>query len=118
MEPAKKKAELDEKVKALEEEKACLLAEIEVLKAIPKQEEKIYALEADITKLKEEKKTLEETVTPPPCEETASAEAPTPAEAPAEMPAEAAPVEALAPAEEKPCEPCEEAKPSEEKPYE
>jgi len=107
MEPAKKKAELDEKVKALEEEKACLLAEIEVLKAIPKQEEKISALEADITKLKEEKKTLEETVTPPPCEETAPAEAPTPAEAPAEVPAEAAPVEALAPAEEKPCEPCE-----------
>jgi len=94
MEAAKKRAELEEKVKALEEEKACLLAEIESLKAIPELEAKISVLEAEIAKLKEEKKALEEKVTLPP--------------------AEAAPAEAPAPAEEKPCEekPCEE-KPSE-----
>ena len=106
MEPAKKKAELDEKVKALEEEKACLLAEIEVLKAIPKQEEKISALEADITKLKEEKKTLEETVTPPPCEETATEPSPaeTPAEASATNTTSSAEEKSSEAYEEKPCE--------------
>ena len=84
MEAAKKKAELEEKVKALEEEKARLLAEIETLKAIPEMEAKISALEAEIAKLKEEKKALEEKAAPPPCE--------------------AAPAEAPAPTEEKPCE--------------
>jgi len=84
MEAAKKRAELEEKVKALEEEKACLLAEIEALKAIPELEAKFSTLECEITKLKEEKKALEEKVTPPPCE--------------------VAPAEAPAPSEEKPCE--------------
>jgi len=96
MEAAKKRTELEEKVKALEEEKACLLAEVEALKAIPELEAKISALEADIAKLKEEKKALEEKITPP---------APTPPP----PPAEAVPAEAPAPGEEKPCEekPCE-----------
>jgi len=90
MEAAKKKAELEAKVKALEEERACLLAEIEALKAIPELETKVSALETDIVKLKEEKKALEEK----PC-----------ASPPAEVaPCEAVPAEAPAPAEEKPCE--------------
>jgi len=95
MEAAKKKAELEAKVKALEEERACLLAEIEALKAVPELETKVSALETEIVKLKEEKKALEEK----PC-------APPPAEV---APCEAAPAEAPAPAEEKPCEekPCE-----------
>ena len=45
MESVKKRAELEEKVKSLEEEKASLLAEIEALKAIPELEAKIFALE-------------------------------------------------------------------------
>mgnify|MGYP001027438232 CR=1 FL=1 len=126
MEAAKKRAELEEKVKSLEEEKACLLAEIEALKAIPELEAKVCALEDDIAKLKEEKKVLEEKAAPP-------APTPPPAEVvPAEAPV-AVPAEAPAPAEEKPCEekpcapaeaptlaeekPCEE-KPCEEKPSE
>jgi chromosome segregation ATPase len=120
VEPAKRKAELDEKVKALEAEKACLIAEIETLKAIPLQEEKVANLESDITQLKQEKKALEEKVTPPPpCEEPAAEQAAetTPAEAPTETPAEtpapeatptepaeAPTTETTAPAEEKPCE--------------
>jgi len=89
MEAAKKRTELEEKVKSLEEEKACLLAEIEALKAIPELEAKISTLESEIAKLKEEKKALEEKIIPPP---------PTP------LPAEAVAAEAPAPAEEKPCE--------------
>jgi len=101
MEAAKRKAELEAKVKALEEERACLLTEIEALKAIPELEAKIPALESEVAKLKEEKKALEEKVAPPP-----------PPPPPAEVaPCEAAPppAEAPAPAEEKPCEekPCE-----------
>jgi septal ring factor EnvC (AmiA/AmiB activator) len=84
MEAVKKKAELEERVKALEEEKTSLLTEIEALKAIPELEAKVSALEAEVAKLKEEKKALEEKITPPPCE--------------------AAPPETLAPAEEKPSE--------------
>jgi chromosome segregation ATPase len=99
---AKKKAELDEKVEALEEEKACLIAEIETLKAISEQEVKVSTLEGDIAKLREEKKTLEEKVTPPPCEEPAAEPAS------AETPAEAPTTEAPAPAEEKSSEACEE----------
>ena len=98
MDVAKKKVELDEKVKALEEEKVCLKAEIETLRAICEQEVKVSNLETDITKLKEEKKTLEEKVTPPPREE------PAPAETPAETPA----VEAPSATEEKSSEACEE----------
>ena len=94
MESAKKRAELEEKVKSLEEEKASLLAEIEALKAIPELEAKISALEPEIAKLKEEKKALEE-----------KAISPSPPLPPAEeKPAEVAPVEAPAPAEEKPSE--------------
>ena len=83
MESAKKRAELEEKVKSLEEEKACLLAEIEALKAIPELEAKISALEPEIAKLKEEKKALEEKAVPALDAETrrsAPAEAPAPAE--------------------------------------
>jgi uncharacterized small protein (DUF1192 family) len=43
----------------LEEEKVSLLAEIEALKAIPELEAKIFALEPEIARLKEEKKALE-----------------------------------------------------------
>lgn len=82
MEAARRKAELEGKVKALEEEKACLLAEIEALKAIPELEAKASSLEAEVAKLEEEKKALEEKAAP--------------------RPAEAAPAEAAAPAEEKP----------------
>jgi peptidoglycan hydrolase CwlO-like protein len=88
MEAVKKKAELEEKVKALEEEKTNLLAEIEALKAIPELEAKVSALEAEVARLREEKKALEEKV------------APTPFEAPCET----APPETVAPAEEKPYE--------------
>ena len=88
MEAVKKKAELEERVKALEEEKTSLLAEIEALKAIPELEVKASALEAEVAGLKEEKKALEEKVAPPPCE----------------APCEAAPPETLALAEEKPSE--------------
>ncbi|KPV64818.1 MAG: hypothetical protein AOA65_0785 [Candidatus Bathyarchaeota archaeon BA1] len=60
MKTVEKKAELEEKIKALESEKASLLAEIEALKAIPELEAKVSMLESDIAKLKEEKKKLEE----------------------------------------------------------
>jgi len=123
MEAAKKRAELEEKVKALGEEKACLLAAIEALKAISELGVKISSLESEIAKLKEEKKALEEKVAPP-CE-AVPAEAPVavPAEAPApaeEKPCEVAPAEAPTPAEEKPCEaaPTEAPAPAEEKPRE
>ena len=43
MEAAKKRSELEEEAKSLEEEKACLLAEIEALKAIPELEAKVSA---------------------------------------------------------------------------
>jgi len=56
MEAVKKRAELEEKVKALQEEKASLLAEIEALKAIPELEAKISALESEMAKLREERK--------------------------------------------------------------
>jgi len=60
MQAVARKAELEEKIRALESEKASLLAEIEALKAIPALEAKASALESKVTKLKEEKKTLEE----------------------------------------------------------
>ncbi len=121
---AKRKADLDEKVKTLEAEKASLIAEIEALKAISVQQEKAATLEADVAELKQEKKALEETVTPTPsCEETAaepaaetvSEEAPpetsegTPMPAPEATPAESAEAsktETPATSEENPCEPC------------
>ena len=94
MESAKKRAELEEQVKSLEEEKASLLAEIEALKALPELEAKISALEPEIAKLKEEKKALEKKAIPP-----------SPPLPPAEdKPAEVAAAEAPAPAEEKPSE--------------
>ena len=60
MQAVARKAELEGKIRALESEKASLLAEIEALKAIPALEAKASALESGVTKLKEEKKTLEE----------------------------------------------------------
>lgn len=66
MEAAKRRAELEEKIKALEEEKSRLLAEIEALKVIPELEAKAVSLEAEVDKLKEEKKALEEKVASPP----------------------------------------------------
>ena len=93
MEAARKKSELEEKVNALEEEKACLLAEIEALKAIPGLEAKISSLEPEVAKLKEEKKALEEKAAP--------TETPAETPAPAEETAEEKSIEAC---EEKPCE--------------
>lgn len=118
VEAAKKKAELEEKIKALEEEKANLLVEVEALKAIPELETKSSALEAEVAKLREEKKGLEEKAAPAemPAEEPAVEEAPkeeqpsTPVE---EKPSEETP----APKEEQPCGPAEE-EPCEEKPSE
>jgi len=63
MQAVTRKRELEEKIKALESEKDNLLAEIEVLKAISSLESRAAALESDITKLREEKKLLEEKVT-------------------------------------------------------
>jgi len=105
MEAARKKSELEEKVNALEEEKACLLAEMEALKAIPGLEAKISSLEHEAVKLKEEKKALEEKAAPtpssPPPEEAAPTETPAETPAPAEETAEEKSIEAC---EEKPCE--------------
>ena len=56
MEAVRKRAELEEKVKALEDEKTSLLAEVEALKAIPELETKVATLESEVAKLKEEKK--------------------------------------------------------------
>jgi len=74
MEVAKKKAELEEKVKALEEEKARLLADIAAVREIWLRIIGSYTsvLEAEIAKLEEEKKALEEKAAP--------AEAPAPTE--------------------------------------
>jgi len=74
MEVAKKKTELEEKVKALEEEKARLLADIAAVREIWLRIIGSYTsvLEAEIAKLEEEMKALEEKATP--------AEAPAPAE--------------------------------------
>jgi len=60
MQAVARKAELEGKIRALESERASLLAKIEALKAIPALEAKASALESGVTKLKEEKKTLEE----------------------------------------------------------
>ncbi|MEM2905192.1 MAG: hypothetical protein QW587_05585 [Candidatus Bathyarchaeia archaeon] len=68
MEAVKKKVELEERLKALEEEKAALLAEIEALKALPELQAKVSALESEVAQLKEEKKTLEERAASPPLE--------------------------------------------------
>ncbi len=116
MDLIRRKAELDEKVQALEAEKASLLADIETLKAISVQEEKVAALEADIAQLAQEKKTLEAArepaVAPPPaCEETqpseTTAEKQATESAPAETPAEA-PAGENSREESQPCEPCQE----------
>jgi len=71
---AAKKKELEEKVKALVEEKARLLADVATVRAIWQHifGLALSALEAEIDKLEEEKKALEEKAAP--------AEAPAPAE--------------------------------------
>jgi len=101
VEAVKRKAELEEKVKALEEEKAALLAEIEALKALPELEAKVGSLEAEVAKLREEKKALEEkpilTVT-----ESVSALADTTAKQDLEAKPASPPAESPPPAEDKP----------------
>jgi cell division protein FtsB len=58
MEASKRKLELEERVQALETEKACLLAEVEALRLIPMLEQKASSLEDDIKELHEEKEAL------------------------------------------------------------
>jgi len=58
MEATCKKSELESIVKTLEDEKAQLLAEVEVLRAIPVLEEKVTSLEADLVMLRAEKGAL------------------------------------------------------------
>jgi hypothetical protein len=58
MEASKRKLELEERVQALETEKACLLAEVEALRLIPMLEQKASSLEDDIKGLREEKEAL------------------------------------------------------------
>jgi hypothetical protein len=58
MEASKRKLELEERVQALETEKACLLAEVEALRLIPMLEQKASSLEIDIKELREEKEAL------------------------------------------------------------
>jgi hypothetical protein len=58
MEATSKKSELEGVVKALEEEKAQLFAEVEALRAIPMLEERVSSLESDIAKLRDEKGAL------------------------------------------------------------
>jgi hypothetical protein len=58
MEATKKRAELEERIQALENEKACLSAEIEALKMIPTLEEKASSLESTVSRLREEKEAL------------------------------------------------------------
>ena len=58
MEASKRKLELEERVQALEMEKACLHAEVEALRLIPMLEQKASSLEDDIKELREEKEAL------------------------------------------------------------
>jgi hypothetical protein len=58
MEATSKKSELESIVKALEDEKSQLLAEVEALRAIPVLEEKVTSLEADLIMLRAEKGAL------------------------------------------------------------
>ena len=58
MEATSKKSELESIVKALEDEKAQLLAEVEALRVIPVLEEKVTSLEADLVMLRAEKGAL------------------------------------------------------------
>ncbi len=58
MEATSKKSELESIVKTLETEKAQLLAEVEVLRAIPALEEMVTSLEADLVMLRAEKGAL------------------------------------------------------------
>ena len=58
MEATKKRAELEKNIQALEEEKACLCAEIDALKVIPTLVEKASSLESTVTNLREEKQAL------------------------------------------------------------
>ena len=58
MEATSRKTELECAVKALEEEKNQLLAEVEALRAIPILEERVSSLEDDVAKLREEKGAL------------------------------------------------------------
>ena len=60
LEATKKRAELEEKVKALEEERDSLREEVEALKAIAELAAKSSALEDEVAKLKEEKMALQE----------------------------------------------------------
>ncbi len=58
MEATKKRAELEKNIQALEEEKACLCAEIDALRVIPTLVEKASSLESTVTNLREEKQAL------------------------------------------------------------
>jgi hypothetical protein len=58
MEATKKRAELEKNIQALEEEKACLCAEIDALRIIPTLVEKASFLESTVTNLREEKQAL------------------------------------------------------------
>lgn len=60
LEAAKKRADLEQRVKSLEAEKVYLLAEIEALKVIPELETKVQVLESEVAKLRQEKQVLEE----------------------------------------------------------
>jgi len=62
MEIVKHKSGLEEKIKSLETEKTSLHAEIEALKLIPQLQTKLASLEAEVIKLREEKKRLQDYV--------------------------------------------------------
>ncbi len=123
MEASKKRSELEERLRALQEEKVSLLSEIEALKAIQELEATIASLEPEVVKLRDEKKALEEKVAPSPptpatviLAETSETSAPAPVPAEASTSAEA-PVQAEEQAstvEEETCEPCTEEKTNEE----
>jgi hypothetical protein len=58
MEATKKRSELEERVQTLENEKVCLITEIEALRVIPALEEKASSLESDVKRLRGEKESL------------------------------------------------------------
>lgn len=59
MEAAKKRVELEDKLKALEEEKTSLSAEVEALKVIPQLQSRLSTLESEVGKLRDERKRLQ-----------------------------------------------------------
>ncbi len=104
MEATSKKTELEGLVKALEAEKTQLLAEVEVLRAVPMLEERVSSLESDIAKLREEKGTLMSRLTKLVIDTPSSVQS-----APVEKPleayiSEAVTIDAPAPLEESVCE--------------